>query len=492
MRDSTIGSSSLNRGNRQEVIMSDSPHVNWFTFARLAAAALLLAVAALAGETVTFNYDANGRLLKADYGGGKVATYTYDKSGNILAAVSESPDNTLRVAVSPGNAGHVTGPDIACPATCVHAFAGTRSVTLSGVPAVEYKLLAWAGGLVSAANPFTFTLDADRNLTAYFGAATGSTDSDGIPDTSEMGPSGTDPSYDGNGDGIPDYQQENVASLPTAAGGGYATIEVPAGQALVSVQAVANPHPDDAPAARFPYGFFAFTVTGVPASGVVVTLYLPPNQAIADYYKYGPTPDNPVAHWYQFGLSGSTGAAVVQTATTTRVLLHFVDAQRGDDVLTTDSLIIDAGGPTVRAAPSIRSDPSSLEFGPVPAGGHLSRTITVENVGDADLVIGTIGQGDSLTAPFSIAGDTCSGLTLRPQPTGGSCQITVSFAPTGSGTFADTFAIPSNDTVRNPVTVPAHGQGTNVEPIPTLDIVGLALLIAVLLLLGAAALRRTA
>jgi YD repeat-containing protein len=38
----------------------------------------------LKAETVAYNYDANGRLLKADYGGGKGFTFSYDKAGNIL------------------------------------------------------------------------------------------------------------------------------------------------------------------------------------------------------------------------------------------------------------------------------------------------------------------------------------------------------------------------------------------------------------------------
>lgn len=457
---------------------------------RLAVAALLLAGTA-AAQTVTYSYDVAGRLVRADLGGGRVVTYSYDAAGNLLSAASESPDHTLRVAVSPASGGSVAGPGIACPGSCVHAFAGTQPLTLTASPAAgDLRLLAWAGDLLSADNPFTFTLDGDRQITAYFGATSGSTDTDGVPDAGEMGPGGSDPSYDGNGDGVPDYQQANVASLPTAAGSGYVTLEVPGGPSLVGVQAVPNPHPDDAPGVKFPYGFFAFTVTGVPAAGVVVTIHLPRNPSIADYFKYGPTPDNEAPHWYEFNRSGSTGAEVVQTATDTRVFLHFVDALRGDDVRTADGLIIDAGGPSAQAAPSIHLDTTSLDLGAVPAGAHVSGTVTVENVGDDPLVIGTVGQGNSLASPFSISGDTCSGLTLQPQPAGGTCQVTVRFAPTATGAFDDAFAIPSSDPAANPVTVSVRGVGTNAEPIPALDTSGLVLLVAALLALGAAVLRR--
>jgi len=453
-------------------------------------AALLLAATAGA-DTVSYSYDAAGRLVRADLGGGRAVVYTYDAAGNLLSAASESPDHTLRVAVSPASGGSVTGPGIACPGTCVHAFAGTQPLTLTASPATgDLKLLGWAGDMLSADNPFTFTLDADRRITAYFGAASGSTDTDGVPDVGEMGPGGNDPSYDGNGDGVPDYQQANVASLSTATGAGYVTLEVPSGQSLVGVQAVPNPHPDDAPAAKFPYGFFAFTVTGAPAAGVVVTIHLPKDPSIADYFKYGPTPDNEAPHWYDFNRSGSTGAEVVQTATDTRVLLHFVDTLRGDDVRTADGLIIDVGGPSVLAAPVIRLDTSSLDFGSTPLASPSSRTVTVGNTGDADLVIGTVGQGDGLAAPFSITADTCSGRTLQPQPAGGTCTITVRFLPTTEGRFDDTFVIPSNDPAGNPATVSVHGEGARVEPIPALDASSLALLIAALLGVGGAVLRR--
>lgn len=152
---------------------------------RLAVAALLLAATAGA-DTVSYSYDAAGRLVRADLGGGRAVVYTYDAAGNLLSAASESPDHTLRVAVSPASGGSVTGPGIACPGTCVHAFAGTQPLTLTASPATgDLKLLGWAGDMLSADNPFTFTLDADRRITAYFGAASGSTDTDGVPDVGE-------------------------------------------------------------------------------------------------------------------------------------------------------------------------------------------------------------------------------------------------------------------------------------------------------------------
>lgn len=441
---------------------------------------LIAGLMPLAAATVTYTYDVNGRLLKADYGGGNTVTYSYDMVGNIVTTASSSPNNTLRVFISPTGSGGVAGPNIACPGTCVYAFPGTQSVTLTATQASGFKFLAWAGDLASALNPFTFTLDTDRNLTAYFGGSSGMTvPAKGIPDTAEFGPAGNNPGYDGNGDGIPDYQQPNVASFPTAAGGGYATLAVPVANGLANVAAVANPHPSDAPGMKFPYGFFAFTVTGVGSSGVVATLYLPKNAAIVDYYKYGPTPDDTTPHWYEFKFGGTTGAEIVQDAGDTRILLHLVDAQRGDDVLTADGQVVDAGGPAAQAAPVIAAAPATVDFGSVPKDTTATRAITVSNTGDANLAIGTVDSG-GLAAPFSIDSENCSGANLQPPPAAGTCTITVRFAPTATGHFTGNLAIPSDDPSNDPLEVPVQGDGTASEPIPALDGIGLVLFAALL------------
>ncbi|MFI5166785.1 MAG: choice-of-anchor D domain-containing protein [Thermoanaerobaculales bacterium] len=465
----------------REVIMVRSPKTRFLYLVLFALGILLVVAAFLAADAVTYTYDANGRLLKADYGGGNSVTYTYDKAGNILTAASSSPDNTLRVFVSPPGAGGVVGPNIACPSSCVHAFSGSQQVTLTGAPQAGFKLLAWGGDLFSTANPFAFTLDTDRNLTAYFGALSGMTvPAKGIPDVAEFGPAGDNPGYDGNGDGIPDYQQPNVASFPTAAGGGYVTLAVPSGQALANVSAVTNPHPADAPGMKFLYGFFAFTVTGVGPTGVVATLYLPKNAAIVKYYKYGPTPDNHDPHWYEFPFNGTTGAEIVQDSSQTRIVLHLVDAARGDDVVTsTDGMVIDAGGPAAQAAPLIMANPSTVNFTNVPKETTATQTITVSNNGDANLIIGSLGDG-SLAAPFGIQSENCSSATLQPQPTGGTCTITVRFAPTATGHFTDGLAIPSNDPTNSSLAVQVQGDGVATEQIPALGGIGLALLAALL------------
>ena len=187
----------------------------------------------------------------------------------------------------------------------------------------------------------------DTSLVAYFGSSGGSTDGDGVPDTVEMGPGGNDPGYDGNGDGIPDYQQANVTSFPSAAGGAYVTLAVPTGQTLANVRAVGNPSPGDAPAGvTFPYGFFEFEVRGLTAGAcTTATLVLPRTPALSTYYRYGGTPDDSAPHWYEFTYDGVTGAQVFHETGRTRIALRFCDGLRGDDDLAANGTVVDQGGP---------------------------------------------------------------------------------------------------------------------------------------------------
>ena len=151
---------------------------------------------------------------------------------------------------------------------------------------------------------------------------------------------------DGNNDGIPDNQQDNVTSLPNAVDERYVTLSSPEETNLAAVQAGDNPSPDNAPpGVDFPVGFFEFTVQGViPGGSTTVTLFLPPGATANTYYKFGSTPDNATPHWYEFLFDGTTGAEIFAD----RILLHFVDGQRGDDDLIANGEVLDWGGPGAR------------------------------------------------------------------------------------------------------------------------------------------------
>ncbi|MBN1195680.1 MAG: PKD domain-containing protein [Methanomicrobiaceae archaeon] len=162
------------------------------------------------------------------------------------------------------------------------------------------------------------------------------------PSSGEYGPDGTDPGYDGNGDAIPDWQQENVTSLH-ATTGDYVTLAVSPPAVFAGVTAIDNPSPADAPpATAFPAGFFSFAITGIaPGGSTTVELFLPASMVTDAYYKFGPAPDDPVPHWYPFPYDGTTGAEIAGSVMT----LHLVDGGRGDSDLLADGEIADPGAP---------------------------------------------------------------------------------------------------------------------------------------------------
>jgi hypothetical protein len=155
---------------------------------------------------------------------------------------------------------------------------------------------------------------------------------------------------DGNGDGIPDRDQVNVSSLPVESGansGKYVTLSVPAGQSLNRVESIPNPSPGNFPTgAQAPLGFLSYGVSGVaPGATTVVILDIPTGTSVSSYWKFGPTPDNPSPHWYNFSYDGDTGAIVKPD----RLELHFQDGERGDDDLSVNGEILDPGTPVFLA-----------------------------------------------------------------------------------------------------------------------------------------------
>lgn len=168
-------------------------------------------------------------------------------------------------------------------------------------------------------------------------------DNDGVPDQEEQGSEGSDPAFDGNDDGISDFLQDNAVSFLTRDKQNYLTIACPITASMSNVAAVDIPSPADAPSGiKFTYGFIDFRVSGLdPGGGTTVTLYLPDGANSETYYKYGPTPDDPSEHWYEFLYDGETGATIDENVVT----LYFVDGSRGDDDLnSTNGTIIDQGG----------------------------------------------------------------------------------------------------------------------------------------------------
>jgi hypothetical protein len=136
----------------------------------------------------------------------------------------------------------------------------------------------------------------------------------------------------------------NVVSIQAYDSQDNITLESFSGTTLKNCQALDNPSPADTPSGiDFPYGLFSFTIESVtPGGSTTMTITLPDGANPGTYYKYGPTPDDPSNHWYEFMYDGETGAEINGNLVT----LHFVDGKRGDsDLDETNGTVIDPGGP---------------------------------------------------------------------------------------------------------------------------------------------------
>ena len=199
-------------------------------------------------------------------------------------------------------------------------------------------------------------------------------DSDGVGDLVE---DGAPNDGDGNGDGLPDKDQENVTSLKNAVDERYVTITSEEGTGLVDVNATTNPSPEDSPSEEeFPAGFFSFEVEGLePGAATTVELVLPEDTIIITYWKYGPTPDDIAPHWYEFLFDGTTGAFIDNNMVT----LFFVDGQLGDDDLVANGKIVDAGAPIFAPADLLLVISDSPD--PALVAETLTYTLVVTNTG---------------------------------------------------------------------------------------------------------------
>jgi hypothetical protein len=143
----------------------------------------------------------------------------------------------------------------------------------------------------------------------------------------------------------------STAEVATDTGTGTATFTAGSGT-IENLTAIAeNALPPEAaegkPNVEFPHGFFSFNITGL-TSGATVTITIELPLAVpvgTQYWKYGPTPDNPTDHWYQIPMGHDDGDNVIT--------ITLVDGDLGDDDLTANGVIVDQGGPGNPPAPPL-------------------------------------------------------------------------------------------------------------------------------------------
>ena len=248
---------------------------------------------------------------------------------------------------------------------------------------------------ISPARPFAFTLqsaidlrgthirasitDSSLNTSEYSNwtriEGPRDTDADGISDSVETG-SGSE---DSNGDGIPDIRQAHVSSFPTLLTGGL-SIAAPEGLSLDHISALSVSNLPPVTTQQFPYGVWEFSLGGLPDGGSASLAVLASQQDPAHgFYCFGPTPENPAPHWYDFSFDGTTGLQIIGD----QVILSFVDGGRGDHDLTANGRITSLGGSTNTLPPVPTPSFSSLSDGSVviswPALPEAFRVVLQEN-----------------------------------------------------------------------------------------------------------------
>jgi len=162
-------------------------------------------------------------------------------------------------------------------------------------------------------------------------AAFTDTDSDGISESIESAA----PGGDGNGDGIPDAQQAEVATLIESATGTTTTFDG-GGATLVGVR---NAVPSDPTvAALVPQGLYWFEIHGVAVGGVhAINVYLDADSDFGVWMKQ----DVATGEMNEFLFDGETGAVKTDFGFT----IYFEDGGRGDDDGFANGIIVDPSGP---------------------------------------------------------------------------------------------------------------------------------------------------
>jgi len=167
-----------------------------------------------------------------------------------------------------------------------------------------------------------------------------------------------------------------------------------------------------------------------------------PNGATPDtYYKYGQTQANPTDHWYEFLYDNQTGAEITNNVIT----LNFVDALRGDDVLTQDSMVIDLGAPGFDATSADLEPTATITL---PAGD------TSITAGGSVNFQGSVTSGNSpITYSWNFGGGASNVNSEDPG--------SVTFATAGTYTVTFTVTDVDNDTDSDTVTITVNAPADN-------------------------------
>jgi hypothetical protein len=267
----------------------------------------VLAVA-VSAYAVSASYAGTATFAASTSSGGSDGSLTVNKASTTTAISAHTPNPSnvnAPIAVTAGVA--VTAPGAGTPSGTIAISDGTSNCVIT-LPATSCNLTPTSAGA--------------KTLTATYGgdASFNSSVSAGAAHTVNVVTSFSDPTVN-----------PAVTGTVTLSGGG-------AGCSFGNAAFIAVPPLIPPPATNFPFGLFDFTATGCNVGStitvqIVYSQALPPN---TQYWKYGPTPQNTIPHWYI--LPGAT-------VNGTTVTFTIQDGQIGDDDLTANGIIVEPGGP---------------------------------------------------------------------------------------------------------------------------------------------------
>lgn len=215
--------------------------------------------------------------------------------------------------------------------------------------------------------------DPDETVLEIPVTASNSSDSDGVPDFAE---NAAPNNGDANIDGVPDASQGNVVPILGATGKDYITLATGETLAFNSVMLVDLSDLDVLPEKIEPVnGVFAYKLGNIPQSAgdLAVGIILPEDANVDTFYQYGPTPDNPAPHWYEFMYDEATGvgAEISKNAIfgnnsegeikRTFILVNYRDGEKGDNDLVKNG-VLDVTATVVKTKFAASGGMTSLQF----------------------------------------------------------------------------------------------------------------------------------
>lgn len=111
--------------------------------------------------------------------------------------------------------------------------------------------------------------------------------------------------------------------------------------------------------------------------------------------------------------------------------------------------------------PELRADPTPLDFGKLELGDTFDKVVRFDHVGTGPLVVTDIAVVGS--NEFAVGAQTCSGEAVVLQQSG-SCEVSVTFAPTNEGDRTGTLRLRLRD--GREFTVPLRGKGSKTVVTP--------------------------